>query len=90
MATDLGEWRGVPHAIVPNGYTVIRPIAKPFKVEGDGWFHSRDGSWIKMTNESTVSDHDGWYDNGKHASGDADLDLIARATPQQAAILDAL
>ncbi len=68
----------------------IRPIAKPFKVEGDGWFRSRDGSWIKMTNESVHSNHEGWYDNGKHASGDPDLDLIAKSTPAQAKILDAL
>ncbi len=86
LCEDDGFW--VPYD--GRSAFTIRPIAKPFKVEGDGWFRSRDGSWIKMTNESTGSECEGWYDNGKHASGDPDLDLVAKATPAQAALLDSL
>jgi len=63
---------------------------KPFLLSGAGWYRARDKSWIRMTGDFTESDHEGWFDDGRHASGDTDLDLVQRATDAQAAVLEAL
>ncbi len=90
------EWWAPFDSVAFEGYAcsgynvVIRPIANPFNASGPGWFKTRTGSWIKKNGEWSNSMTVGWFLDGKHAGDDERLDLIARATPQQAAILDAL
>ncbi len=82
--SDNGEtWVGVPHAIIPDNLLVIRPVKKPFRIDGPGWYKTALGDWAKLTEErlsktSMIS----WAKN-------TDI-MIAKATPEQSRILDAL
>ncbi len=85
-----GLWAPLKHG-APHGTLVICHIAKPFKVDGPGWYKQRDGGWIK--NPPMENNHHNyyWYENGRwYPSEEHPNDLIAKATPQQAALLDTL
>ncbi len=95
-----GEWfpvNSLPgNYLVPDGTPVIRPIAKPFRLLGPGWYKARGGSWVDLRKEiGWYSDGKGWShqsykEDGQHANRSPDARLIARATSQQAAVLDTL
>ncbi len=79
-------------AIDALGRTYIRPIAKPFRVTGRGWYSTTNSGWIFIggDNENPDDKRWGWNEDGSHNGPDRGLDLIARATAEQAKILDAL
>ncbi len=66
---------------------IIRPIAKPFKVEGKGWYQLELGSWVKITERGWDTN---WNDDGSSKLPHIISNIVCRATPTQAKILDAL
>ncbi len=85
------EWWGPFDEIAFCGYStsgynvVIRPIAKPFKIDGAGWYKTNKG-WEHLDMNALR-----WF---KHSDAlgpfHGDTRLISKATPAQAATLDAL
>ncbi len=98
-----GYWKVVEtfHG-TPIGALLIRPIAKPFKLSGPGWYKDALGAWQNLTScMYWYHSGDEWVysccetkihynSDGSNKSPRRGADLIARATDAQAKILDAL
>ncbi len=100
LCDDEGYWKPCGFHLIMTarargfGGPYIRPIKKPFKVEGEGWYRTRGGGWVKdpLTVRPLRAWEAWWAENGIWLvdGSESGLDLIARATPAQAALLDAL
>ncbi len=89
-----GTWKPVPMFYDARAVFMIRPKPAPFKITGAGWYKCRNGAWVKDPDivNRQFRGQQWWHENGYWRSDfyPCRLDLISRATPAQAAILDAL
>ncbi len=87
-----GKWVSVPKnttVIFIIGYkpTIIRPLPPPFRIDGPGWYKTERKCWIHL-DLSNYGYY--WKPDGESNFKNILSRLIAKATPEQARILDAL
>jgi hypothetical protein len=78
----------VGHDFIAGG-VYLRPVRQPFRMSGPGWYKSRGGEYWTKLNEKQITNY---HPDGRERTGMAGPahDLIARATPDQEKILEAL